>query len=187
MKMSHKVFGGALALAFGLTAGLAAQTGNPPQYPPQQPPAPTAAQATSQTVTLEGCLVQEKDVPGRAPNVAEKAGVMEDYILTSAKVLKGVPHAAGAAGATGAAAEQPTGTSGMGAATSMFEVRGIEDTQLKSFLGQRVEIEGRVNPADFAERTSERASASGEKTGDLPELHGIVIRKATSTEPCPAK
>ena len=180
--MSHKVFGGALALAVGLTAGVAAQTGNPPQNPPQQPP--TAAQAASQTVTLEGCLVQEKDVPGRAPNVAEKAGVMEDYILTSAKFLKGVPHAAGA---TGAAAEQPTGTSGMGAATSMFEVRGIEDTQLKSFIGQRVEIEGRVNPADFAERKSERASASGEKTGDLPELHGIVIRKATSTEPCPAK
>ena len=179
--MSHKAFGGALALAFGLTAGLAAQTGNPPQNPPQNPPAaPTAAQAASQSVTLEGCLVQEKDVPGRAPNVAEKAGVLEDYILTSAKFLKGVPHAAGA---TGAAAEQPTGTSGMGAAKAMFEVRGIEDTQLKSFLGQRVEIEGRVNPADFAERKS----ASGEKTGDLPELHGVVIRKATSTEPCPAK
>ena len=180
--MSHKAFGGALALAVGLTAGVAAQTGNPPQNPPQQPP--TAAQAASQTVTLEGCLVQEKDVPGRAPNVAEKAGVMEDYILTSAKFLKGVPHAAGA---SGAAAEQPTGTSGMHAAASMFEVRGIEDTQLKSFLGQRVEIEGRVNPADFAERKNERASASGEKTGDLPELQGIVIRKATSTEPCPAK
>ena len=95
--MSHKAFGGALALAFGLTAGLAAQTGNPPQNPPQNPPAPpTAAQAASasQTVTIEGCLVQEKDIPGRAPNVAEKAGVMEDYILTSAKFLKGVPHAA---------------------------------------------------------------------------------------------
>jgi hypothetical protein len=184
--MSHNAFGGALALAFGLTAGLAAQTGNPPQNPPHNPPAaPTAAQAASasQSVTLEGCLVQEKDVPGRAPNVAEKAGVMEDYILTSAKFLKGVPHAAGA---TGAAAEQPTGTSGM-AAKAMFEVRGIEDTQLKSFLGQRVEIEGRVNPADFAERKDEKASASGEKAGDLPELHGIVIRKATSTEPCPAK
>ena len=183
--MSHKAFGGALALAFGLTAGLAAQGGNPPQNPPQNPPAPpTAAQAASasQTVTIEGCLVQEKDIPGRAPNVAEKAGVMEDYILTSAKFLKGVPHAAGA---TGAAAEQPTGTSGMGAATSMFEVRGIEDTQLKSFVGQRVEIEGRVNPADFAERKAEKAT--GEKAGDLPELQGIVIRKASSTEPCPAK
>ena len=180
--MSHKAFGGALALAFGLTAGLAAQTGNPPQNPPHNPPAaPTAAQAASagQSVTLEGCLVQEKDIPGRAPNVAEKAGVMEDYILTSAKFLKGVPHAPGA---TGAAAEQPTGTSGMGAAKAMFEVRGIEDTQLKSFIGQRVEIEGRVNPADFAERKT-----SGEKAGDLPELHGVVIRKATSTEPCPAK
>jgi hypothetical protein len=179
--MSHKAFGGALALAFGLTAGLAAQTGNPPQNPPQPPAAPTAAQAASQTVTIEGCLVQEKDVPGRAPNVAEKAGVMEDYILTSAKFLKGVPHAA-----TGAAAERPTGTSGM-AAASKFEVRGIEDTQLKSFIGQRVEIEGRINPSDIAERKSEQTSAAGGTSGDLPELHGTVIRKATSTEPCPAK
>jgi hypothetical protein len=186
--MSHKAFGGAVALAFGLTAGLAAQTGNPPQNPPQNPPsAPTAAQAASasQTVTLEGCLVHEKDLPGRAPNVAEKAGVMEDYILTSAKFLKGMPHASGATGATGAAAEHPTGTSGMAAAKSMFEVRGIDDTQLKSLVGQRVEIEGRVNPADFAERQAEKAT--GEKAGDLPELQGTVIRKATSTEPCPAK
>jgi hypothetical protein len=184
--MSHKAFGGALAVAFGLTAGLAAQTGNPPQNPPHNPPsAPTAAQAASasQTVTLEGCLVQEKDVPGRSPNVAEKAGAMEDYILTSAKFLKGAPHASGATGATGA--ERPTGTSGMAAAISMFEVRGIQDTQLKSFVGQRVEIEGRVNPADFAERKAEQTT--GEKAGDLPELQGTVIRKATSTEPCPAK
>ncbi len=180
--MSHKAFGGALAIAFGLTAGLAAQTGNPPQNPPS---APTAAQAASasQTVTLEGCLLQEKDVPGRSPNVAEKADVMEDYILTNAKFVKGAPHASGATGATGA--EQPTGTSGMAAATSMFEVRGIDDTQLKSYVGQRVEIEGRVDPADFAERKAEKAT--GEKSGDLPELHGTVIRKATSSEPCPAK
>ena len=44
-----------------------------------QTPSTTSAQAAS--TTLVGCVYQEKDVPGRAPNVAERAGVMEDYIL----------------------------------------------------------------------------------------------------------
>src|SRR4029453_9626260 len=43
--------------------------------------------------TVVGILAKhrqrEQDVPGRKPNVAERAGVMEDYILTSAKVVKG--------------------------------------------------------------------------------------------------
>src|SRR5262245_18123961 len=97
--------------AFAMAASLAAQT---PQTP-QNPPTPAQPQSMDQkaTVTLEGCLVQEKDVPGRQPNPAEKAGVMEDFILTTAKYVK--PPA-------GAATDPstPTGTSGAGA-LPMFE------------------------------------------------------------------
>src|SRR6185436_11387741 len=100
------------------------------------------------SVTVEGCLVREKDVPGRAPNTAERAGVMEDFILTNAKIVKGghtAPDAAatGTAGST-ATAEQPAGTSG--AFGKMFEVRGLNDTELQQFVGQRVEIEGNIDP-----------------------------------------
>jgi hypothetical protein len=38
-----------------------------------------SAQKASTTIT--GCVYQEKDVPGRAPNPAERAGILEDYIL----------------------------------------------------------------------------------------------------------
>jgi hypothetical protein len=86
--MSRKVFGGAIALAFGLSGALAAQGTTQPTQPP-------AGQSMDKahSVTVEGCLVREKDVPGRQPNAAERAGVMEDYLLTNAKFLKGPPPA----------------------------------------------------------------------------------------------
>jgi hypothetical protein len=176
--MNSKTFVGALCLSVGLTGGLAAQAAS--QNPTQQPQTDTTAQ--HQTVTVEGCLVLEKDVPGRQPNVAERAGAMEDYILTEAKVVKG-----GHASATGTAGA--TGTSGEAASTSsvakkMFEIRGIDDEQLKQFVGQRVQIEGKLDPADMVERAREQASPTGEPAGDLPELQGTTIRKSTSTEPC---
>jgi hypothetical protein len=65
--------------------------------------------------------MREADVPGRRPNVAERA----DNILTSTKIIKGL-----AARGTGQArpGETLTGTSGTQAA--MYEIEGINDEQL---------------------------------------------------------
>src|SRR5688572_2261138 len=91
----------AIAALVGATAlPITAQTPTPtPQQPPQQQqPRPTdrqgdttqrAGAATAQAVTVTGCLKAEKDVPGRRPNVAERAGVTEDYILTNVKMAQG--------------------------------------------------------------------------------------------------
>lgn len=165
----------AVVLALGLSTALAAQN-PPPTQPPAQPPSasqPSMAQA-AQSVTVEGCLVKEKDVPGRAPNPAEKAGVMEDFILTSARVKS--------PGSAAPTAEQPTGTSGIKG--SMFEVKGLEANRLQEFVGQRVEIVGKVDSKDVAERSREKASPSGEPAGDLPELQATSIKKIEGT--CPA-
>ena len=190
--MSRKSLMGAICLTFGLAGVSAAQ--NPTQNPTQQPAQPVAT-AQSHPVTMEGCLVREKDVPGRPPNAVERAGVMEDFILTNVKVIKGAPlttaDASAATGTSGTAAtgtagvrtgEQPTGTSG--ASAMMFEVRGLNDTELEQFVGQRVEIEGTVDPADLADRSREKVKPEGEPAGDLPELKGVVIRKASSDQPC---
>jgi hypothetical protein len=187
MKMSITKVAGAFCVSLAMTAALSAQTAS--QNPTQQPPA-TAATAQGHSVTVEGCLVREKDVPGRQANPAERAGVMEDFVLTNAKIVKGghTPPDAAATGTTGSTAtgEQPAGTSG--GTGKMFEVRGLNETELQQFIGQRVEIEGQVDPADIAERSREQASPAGEPAGDLPELKGMVIRKATSAAPCtPAK
>ena len=125
--------------------------------------------------------MREQDVPGRKPNIAERQGVMEDYILTDAKIKD--PHASPAAATPPATAEQPTGTSGM-AAIKMFEVRGLDDERLQGLVGQRVEITGSLKDTDVAERAREKANPAGEPAGDLPELQATAIKKIEGT--CPA-
>ena len=188
--MSRKAFGGAMVLALGISGAVAAQSTS--QGTAQQPATPAQQQMAAHTVKVEGCLVREEAVQGREPNVAERAGVMEDYILTGVKFLEGAPQAHGAAGTSGAtgtsgaATGEAAGTSGKAdAKKTKLEIRGIDDERLQQFVGQRVEIEGKIDPQDFAEGAREQASPAGEKTGDLPELEGTVIRKASSNEPCP--
>jgi hypothetical protein len=127
----------------------------------------------AKTVTVEGCLVREADVPGRKPNITEKAGIAEDYILTSTKVVKGSAPSAGASAKPG---DTPTGTSGMRAL--MYEVEGIDHDSLKQHVGKRVQIEGTFE-------NLERATAPASPTADLVQLKGTVIRPASGD--CPAK
>src|SRR5262245_38423521 len=120
-----------------ITAALAgpafAQTPSPQPPPPQMPPpapstprspapAPDNRAVPTNAITVEGCLMKEADVPGRKPNMAERAGIAEDYILTNPKMLKGTAPA----------------TKGQ----AMYEVVGLGEAQLKQHAGQRVEIVG---------------------------------------------
>ena len=164
----------AVVLALGLSTALAAQNPPPPTQPPAQPPSASQPAMAPAQVTVEGCLVNEKDVPGRTPNPAEKAGVMEDFILISARLK--------APGSAAPSADQPTGTSGVKG--SMYEIRGLESSRLKEFVGQRVEIVGKLDPKDVSERAREKASPAGETSGDLPELQATSIKKIEGT--CPA-
>jgi hypothetical protein len=171
--MSRSLFGCALAGVFALSTGIAAQDKPTTQYP-TNPPSSTQRAAADQagTVTVEGCLVREQDVPGRKPNVAERAGVMEDYVLTNAKVVKGsAPKSAAAKPKTG----EPTGTSG--STSNMFDVKGIADERLKEFVGKRVQIDGK-----FDDLGRSATAAAGE---DLVNIEGTAIRAATGE--CPAK
>jgi hypothetical protein len=165
--MSRKPYGWSVAGMFVLAAGLAAQ--EPPAYP--QPSSRTpAAQEQKATVTVEGCLVREQDVPGRKPNVAERAGVMEDYILTDTKIVKG-----SAPQASTAKPGEPVGTSG--AASRMYDVKGLADDKLKEFAGKRVQIEGTFSDVS-------RNPTAG-ATEDLVDIQGTTIRAAAGD--CPAK
>lgn len=174
--MRRHVFAGALAAGITLTAAVAAQ--EPPTQPatPRTPPAqdqPRMQQARA--VTVEGCVMREADVPGRRPNVAERAGVAEDYILTSTKLIKGSAPGTMAQARPG---ETPTGTSGQAA---MYEIEGIDDEDLKQHAGQRVQIDGTFENVDRATATPER----GTPADDLVELRGTTIRKVAGE--CPAK
>jgi hypothetical protein len=143
------------------------------QTPQQQRPDDQKAQ----TVTVTGCLKAEKDVPGRRPNVAERAGITEDYILTNVKMAPG------------------STTSAIGLA-SMLEVEGIAEAELQKHLNHQIEVTGRLttgtmqgnrgtapqtNPgAERREGTPQSAA-----NADLPNFQATSIKMIAAT--CPAQ
>ena len=155
--------------AVAVAVGVSAQT-------PTQTPTPGATQpGTTPRVTVEGCLMREADVPGRKPNIVERQNIMEDYILTSTKIVKG--SAAGAQSRP----DQPTGTAGAAAAASqrMYQVKGIDDARLKPLLGKRVEIEGTLQDLD-------KPATPSPAEEDLADLQASTVREvpgSCSTKP----
>jgi hypothetical protein len=146
-----------------------------------QSPSPTAQQPPSQqaSTVLTGCVYREKDVPGRAPNVAERAGVLEDYILAEVRPAS-APSAPGTAG-----------TSGSAKAASMYKLELIADEKLRAVVGKRVEVTGRIDaePGDAkapaaAPPTSQTDKVIGRDKIDLPEFEVTDIKEVAGT--CPA-
>jgi hypothetical protein len=151
-----------------------------PQSQPQSPPQSTVT--SRPVVMLTGCLYREDQVPGRTPNVAERAGILEDYILADATIAdaqQGKPSSA-----------TPTGTSGLTPATgTMYKVENIPDEKLRSLVGKHVQVTGKVDP--------EGSHAPGRKPGgpapdkglgpdtiNLPEIEATSIKDITGS--CPA-
>lgn len=187
------VFAGAVVLA---SAGIAvnAQTPAPsPQNPNEPRTAPTQPQAMDQraTTTLTGCVYRERDIPGRSPNVAERAGVLEDYIL--AGVQKGAttgqdeaatgqtaqPGQTTQPGQTGQPTATPgtTGTSGTPGTTgtsgmkhAMFKLEHADDDRLRALVGKRVEVTGRIDAE--AGDTRRAPGATGTTGGTQQEPAG---------------
>ena len=158
-----------------------AEQPRPSQQPPsaQTEPRATAPESSAST-TLTGCVYREKDVPGRAPNVAERAGVLEDYIL--AEVRPG-----STSGATGT-----TGTSGSTASAPMYKLELIADEKLAAVVGKRVEVTGRID-AEGGDSKSQPATPPATSTTDkvigkdkidLPEFEVTNLKEIAGT--CPA-
>jgi hypothetical protein len=152
------------------------------QQQQQQPPrtgdtTQRTTAAAGQTITVTGCLKAEKDVPGRRPNVAERAGVTEDYILTSVKMAPG------------------SATSGIGVA-AMYEIEGIAEAELQKHLNHQVEVTGSLSTGDAmgnrgtASATNpgaERREGTPQSTtnADLPQLRATSLKMVSAS--CPAQ
>ena len=173
-----------LTLAPVLTAALAAaqapqgapQPQQPPRPSPEMPPPP----ARAPQITLVGCLYREDQVPERKPNVAERAGVLEDYILADATMLSGEAQPGATAGATGTAGMAP-------ASGNMYKVEGPSDERLKVLVGKKVEVLGRVDPEGGPGATPGKPRAdrgAGPDAINLPEFEATSIREIAGT--CPA-
>ncbi len=171
------------AAAVLCSAALMAQTPAAPGAD-QKAPAPqpiTSASSATASATLTGCVYQEKDVPGRAPNPAERAGILEDYILVADANTPG----GGAVGTAGSASAAKAG--------SMFKLEHADDSKLKSMVGKRVQVTGKIDAesgdykgsAENAPTTSQADRAVGHDKIDLAEFEVSTISEVSGGS-CPA-
>jgi hypothetical protein len=110
-----------------LTLSAQAQTPAPAPNPPARPTTSAVSAQTLTNITLVACLYREESVPGRTPNAAEKAGVLEDYILADASMPAD-------------ATKNTTLATG-----NMYKVENIPDEKLRSLVGKRVEVSGKID------------------------------------------
>jgi hypothetical protein len=166
---------GALVATTALTAGQAPQTA---PRPAAEPPAATTQQAPT---TLVGCLYREEQVPGRTPNVAERAGVLEDYILADAAAPSGQAKPGAVPGAVGTSGTTPS-------TGNMYKVEGPSDERLKALVGKKVEVTGRIDPEGGPGAAAPGGPRPDRGLGpdaiNLPELEATSVREVSGT--CPA-
>lgn len=129
-----------LAMACSTAVLVSAQTPAVPQTPPR-PETATAQPAPRDTAatTISGCLKLEKDVPGLTPNVAERAGVGEDFILTNVKPPAG-----------------STSTRMM-----MFRIEGLSSDELKKHVNHQVELQGAIDDGASSPTSAKPGAAAG--------------------------
>jgi len=134
-------------------------------------------QAAGASTTLTGCVYKEADVPGRTPNIAERAGIMEDYVLAISD-----EGAEPGSTATSGATEGTAGTTGASAG-KMYKLEHAADQDLSEVVGKRVEVTGRI---DADEGDTMGAGTTGAPAGDdsvgpdrieLPEFEVTSIRE----------
>ena len=141
-------------------------------------PASSSQVSVRPTTTLAGCLYREGQVPGRKPNVVERAGILEDYILADATVVSQAQQPTATTGSTASRAVPSTG--------NMYKIEKIPAERLKALVGKRVEATGHIDPEG-----SSRLGVGGPRpdTGlgpdkiSLPEIEASSIREVSGT--CP--
>jgi hypothetical protein len=170
----------AIAAACSMTALGAQQSGQAQPKATDTRPAAETAKATGQktAATVVGCVYREKDVPGRAPNVAERVGIGEDFILAEVAGTRAAGKSDGA-----------TGTSGK--AGAMYKLEFVSHEKLATFVGRRVEAVGRIDaskhdqvapPAGVATSTTDKII--GHDKVNLAEFEVQTIKEVAGT--CPA-
>jgi hypothetical protein len=160
-------------LGASLTLSVHALSAQAPAPAPTTPARPTTSVVGAQSVTsitLVGCLYKEQSVPGRTPNPAEKAGVLEDYILADATLPAD-------------AARNTTLATG-----NMYKVENIADDKLRALVGKRVEVAGKIDPEGGALGRPAGGPAPDKGLGpdriNLPEFEAVSIKESTGS--CPA-
>lgn len=173
--MSSRVLSASL-LATVLAGGVAltAQT----QQPPAQQPSSQAA-GQQEAFTLIACVQKETDVLKKGTPIPATPGMGDEFVFTQATKK--------AAGSDKPEAQPPAGTEATGTSGTqnkfgkVYRATGDRESDLKSYVGQRVEITATFKNAQDATREHGAVGTSGaapvELTADnTPE---IVVQSVT--------
>jgi len=155
---------GSLSVAISCATAAVVLAHQPPPPTPETPTTQQRAEDRDRVVTATGCLKQEKDVPGAKPNVAERAGVGEDFILTQAKLTKG------GAGAPGA-----------GRKGAMYKISGLDDEKLRSLSNQQVEVQGRLIEKTMLGATKPSTPGPDTAPDEVQEIRATAIKMIAAT------
>lgn len=146
---------------------------------------------------ITGCVQRETDYrraqdSGRGGVAGTGVGAGNEFVLTNASM-----STAGArgttAGATGAGTTAATGTAGTATGTA-YELTGSREADAAKFVGQRVEISGKLKPAEVGAGGATGGPTAGapprgvdvtSKDLQLRELDVSSIRAATGGAACP--
>ena len=149
----------------------------------QSTPAATAQQ--EQQVTVVGCVVREADYrrtrdAGKGGVAGTGVGAGNEFVLTNAVMAPGAPGT-------------PVGTAGA-SATAAYELTGSNEAQAEKFIGQRVEISGKLKAAEVGAAGPTGGPTAGappsgvdvtSKDLKLRELEVASVKTTTGT--CPAQ
>jgi hypothetical protein len=180
--MSSRVLCGLIAAVClsGVTA-IGAQS----QATPASPPAAAAA-TDSPVVTVIGCVQKETLVLKGNAATAVEPGMSDEFVLTNSKLSTGAPSKDEPAAPTAAPAD-PVGTSGSASNFGkVYRVTGDKETDLKAFVGQRVEISGAFKNEADAKSELSTVGTSGRTAGEptkqnTPEITITAIKPSTGS------
>jgi hypothetical protein len=152
----------------------------------------SAAAQQDQQVTITGCVQRESDYrraqgAGAGGVVGTGVGAGNEYILAEATMGSSASTAVGTAGNVGAASASST-------AKAAYELTGANEGQVGQYVGQRVEIMGKLKPTETGAAGPTGGPTAGappagidvtSKDLKLRELEVTSVRTTTGT--CAAK
>ena len=181
----RRLFAGGTCMAVALAVSMVASAQTGGQTPPQ--PQPQATQPEQQ-VTIVGCVQREADYRrahnlGRGGAVGSGAGIANEFVLVNASPAPGTTMPGATAGTTGTTTPSETA----------FELTGKNESEADKYVGRRVEIVGKLKPAEVGTTGPTGGATAGKPPAGvdvtspdlkLRELEIMTVRETTGT--CPA-
>jgi hypothetical protein len=141
----------AITLAAGLFCGLATVAAQTPKPNTEFSGAPKGG---SEKISIVGCLMDERDVPGQKVSSRERSGVAEDYLILNAAMAPG------------------STVQGL-ALKPIYEIEGLDEAAMKPHRGHQVELEGKIHPL----------FSDNHEADDMPDFYATKIKMLAATCP----